>query len=106
MNIRAFIDNHIKNADYDFGIDFRHPASAIVCNDGATISVQANKHAYCKPRTNFPGGMYESYEIGYPSDTTFFEMDDDVKGWVGPEEIVAYIVAHGGVDVDRTISGE
>jgi len=40
----------------------------VYCEDGYSISIQANDCAYCVPRAN-GRAYYESFELGYPSDT-------------------------------------
>jgi len=38
----------------------------IICNDGATISVQASYGHHCIPKNNI--GPYTHYEVGFPQD--------------------------------------
>lgn len=45
----------------------------IECNDGFSISVQANKFAYCMPREN-KAWPYSEVELGFPS-----EVDDLIE---------------------------
>jgi len=46
----------------------------VVCADGFKMSVQANEHAYCEPRTN-NAERYIEVEVGFPSD--YEELLDD-----------------------------
>ena len=45
----------------------------IECNDGFSISVQANKFSYCMPREN-KAWPYSEVELGFPS-----EVDDLIE---------------------------
>ena len=45
----------------------KHHNPLVVCNDGFTMSVQANDGAYCKPREDYPDTPYTHVEIGSPS---------------------------------------
>jgi len=81
----------------------------IVCKDGFTMSVQANKGAYCEPRVN-NAKKYTSVEIGYPSqhEEMLMEWCEDsdkplntVYGWVPAERVSLIRAKHGGV-----VSGE
>lgn len=43
-----------------------HVIPPITCRDGFTVSVQASKHHYCSPRSDF--GPWEDVEVGFPSE--------------------------------------
>ena len=50
----------------------------IVCADGFSISVQAQKGSYCTPRCDNPGKAYTHVECGFPSSTP---LSDDLKAY-------------------------
>jgi hypothetical protein len=60
----------------------------VVCQDGFSISIQANEYLYCRPRYNV--GPYSKVELGYPSkrDSLIIEYadvyldDSKLKSWV------------------------
>jgi hypothetical protein len=73
------------------------------CADGFSMSIQADKCAYCTPRTN--EGPWASFEIGHPSEKEELLMEyvdgdgsewETVYGYVPSEVIRAVIAAHGG----------
>ena len=77
----------------------------IVCVDGFSMSVQANKGAYCEPRID-NATKYTAVEVGYPSEEEPLLMSyaedasrptDTVYGWV-PTNVVSLVIAkHGGM---------
>ena len=80
----------------------------VVCADGFSMSVQASKGSYCRPKNNV--GPYESVEVGYPTSYDYYlhkyaEDPDNptgtVYGWVPADTVMMCIDAHGGM-----ISGE
>lgn len=81
----------------------------IVCRDGATVSIQANRGMYCTPRQD--AGPYTHVEAGFPSvqppESWKEYMDggddplDTVYGYVPVAHIKEFIDAHGGI-----VSGE
>lgn len=89
----------------------------ITCNDGISLSVQANEHAYCSPRDN--SGQYTQVEIGYIKDSTgnrfpapdylreYADEDDSaystVYGYVPVELVERFIAEHGGRKFFTTI---
>ena len=81
----------------------------VVCADGFTMSVQANKGAYCEPRTN-NAESYSAVEIGSPSEIEELIMPwaeyqltptESVYGYVPVQRVTEVIVKHGGA-----VSGE
>lgn len=83
----------------------------ITCKDGTTLSVQASENHYCKPRNNV--GPYTHVEVGYPSTyppDTWRDYADgdpdnsDVWGYIPTELVEAYITAHGGIDLGKTLA--
>ena len=80
------------------------PAPRITLHDGETLSVQANRFAYCSPRCN--GLQYYDYlEVGFPSFTpTFLSYAEDpdtptetIYPYVPAQIICDEINAHGGL---------
>ena len=81
----------------------------VTCKDGFSISIQAGRSSYCKPRMN-GCDAYESVELGFPNRPCIFIKDyaedpEDLTGTVY-EYVPAHIVrkmleAHGGI-----VSGE
>lgn len=53
----------------------------VECYDGFSISIQASELHYCTPRTNEVGTVYETVELGYPSD-----YDDIILAFAEDEE--------------------
>ena len=80
----------------------------IVCKDGFSLSVQANRRAYCVPRDS--DGPWEKVEVGFPSDTPelileYAEEEDDptgtVYGYVPIGLVEQLIELHGGMEEDK-----
>ena len=76
----------------------------VVCKDGFSMSVQANKFAYCTPREN--NTTYTEVEVGFPSRREELLMEwaenpacptDTVYGWVPVSVIYLVITKHGGM---------
>ena len=87
--------------------EYREPRESIVCEDGFTMSVQANQHTYCTPREN-DCRWYAAVEVGYPSEQEELLMPYIEGGWdegsmstVYPytpaKVIMDVIVKHGGM---------
>lgn len=78
----------------------------ITCKDGFSISVQANKNAYCEPRRDF--GPYTHVECGFPSARPnekllqYAENKNDpqntVYGYVPINIVEKLIEEHGGIE--------
>lgn len=77
---------------------------AITCKNGFTISVQASKHHYSRPKDS--NGPWTHVECGFPSERVeeLMEWADDaqtptetVYGYVPVEVVEKVILAHGGV---------
>lgn len=75
-----------------------------ICNDGFSISIQANEYAYCRPRQNNLSS-YHKYELGFPSDADelIFDYAEDesdltgtVYGYVPHAIVLKLIEKHGG----------
>ena len=83
----------------------------ITCEDGFSISVQANSGAYCLPRDHI--GTWSHVECGFPSDVPTEIMDyiedsssptSTVYGYVPIELVEALIARHGGIK--EAVSGQ
>lgn len=77
----------------------------IVCRDGESFSVQANRFAYCTPRAD--EGPYTHVEVGFPTCDMGPEWeeynDGDIFAWVPVELVQEVIDEHGGIDLARTM---
>lgn len=76
----------------------------ITCKDGFSLSVQANRGAYCTPRDN--DGPWQKVEVGFPSATPELIMEyaededyptDTVYGHVPVELVEQLVELHGGI---------
>ena len=81
----------------------------VTCTDGFTVSIQAGKHNYCEPRSNWCRA-YESVELGFPNRPCIFIRDyaespekltESIYGYVPAHVVRKMIAAHGGI-----VSGE
>ena len=80
----------------------------VTCEDGFSISVQANRSAYSIPRDN--SGPWSTVECGYPSaipGEALLEYAEDkdnpldtVYGYVPITVVVAELESHGGIKND------
>ncbi len=84
----------------------------IKCADGISLSVQANKYAYCSPRIDEVSkwNHYTLVEVGFitdaddkpltpPDDWSQYSdgsFPSDVYGYIPTEMVEAFIAAHGG----------
>ena len=87
----------------------------IKCEDGFTMSVQANDGAYCTPRGDYPSIPYTHVECGFPSSPPvtkelreYAELFDEpydycgtVYGYVPIAIVQAEFDAHGGIAEGR-----
>ena len=85
------------------GFSDRKMYGAIYCNNGFSMSVQANDGAYCSPRNN--EGPYTAVEVGMPNraEPLLMQWAEDpgeptetVYGWVPSEVIWQVIEKNGG----------
>ena len=95
----------IESSDFS-GDDIGMPIYApIRCEDGFTISVQANRFAYCTPRID--QGHHTHYECGNPSTVplstsfkTYAETTDyinTVYAYVPKNVLMEELALHGGI---------
>lgn len=107
MTIKEFLATTIKSHKYLFSDEIiQENRPRLYCNDGFSISVQASKYHYCKPRLD--GSQdYEAVELGYPSNEdeliNDYAEDDDytetVYGYVPIEVVERLIEKHGGIKI-------
>jgi len=80
------------------------PIPRLTCEDGFTVSVQANQYAYASPRSN-TGPWYQA-EIGFPSEEVKLWAEwiedpenptDTVYGYVPLQAICDGLNEHGGI---------
>jgi hypothetical protein len=77
-------------------------APPIHCKDGTTLSIQASRLHYCRPRTD--DGPYTKVEVGYPdidpppswSEYADGEYPSSVYGYVPIDLVREFIESHGG----------
>lgn len=79
------------------GYEYKKPAPILKCMDGTTMSVQASKNHYCKPRNDV--GPYTHVEIWRVSCVvTEFPYDpEEPSAYVPIEDVVQLINNHGGI---------
>ena len=101
MTTNEYLRKTYKNGDED---TFR-PRSRVRCADGFSISVQANKYAYCSPRITYPG-EYTRVELGYPSEPDemieeyaedWDDLTNTVYGYVPIKIVDKLLEKHGGI---------
>ena len=90
---------------YQVGARFyKDRTPVVICRDGFTMSVQADKNMYCSPRSD--SGPYKSVEIGFPSDIeslilsyaeTRVNPTETVYPYVPVELVNQVIEKHGGL---------
>lgn len=107
MTIKEFLTTTIKSHKYLFSDEIiQENRPRLLCNDGFSISVQASKFHYCRPRLD--GAQdYEEVELGYPSNEdeliNDYAEDDDytrtVYGYVPIEVVEKLIEKHGGIKI-------
>tara|TARA_R100000664_G_scaffold33630_1_gene51312 strand:- start:4428 stop:4718 length:291 start_codon:yes stop_codon:yes gene_type:complete len=77
----------------------------VKCADGFSMSVQANRSAYCSPRVD-NADKYDEVEVGFPSDPeplilSYGEQTENptqtVYGFVPVQTVALVIVKHGGI---------
>lgn len=85
-----------------------HPR--IVCKNGFSVSVQANKYAYCSPRQDI--GPYSEVELGFPEingkeinwpDYLEEYSEGHICPYVPVELVEKLISENGGISIGRTI---
>lgn len=67
MTVKEFLICTYEIVDFGMG-KFQTRRPHVMCNDGFTISIQADEFTYCNPRKNMTGGEYTHVELGFPSE--------------------------------------
>lgn len=97
FNVSQYIINNRESNSYD--------VPQIVCADGFTISVQASKTHYCRPRID-DATYYTEVECGFPSSVPEFiqkyakdytSLTDTVYPYTPVELVNKLIDLHGGL---------
>lgn len=87
------------------GFDFEEVRPRVVCADGYSVSIQANKFTYCSPRID-GAAHYDEVELGYPSaeDPLINDYAEDseyytetVYAYVPVEIVDKLLEKHGGI---------
>ena len=107
MGFESIVSGEGTFQEFGFGLRFKEVADRIQCCDGVSLSVQAGKHLYCTPRSDY--GPYTAVEVGFPSASPpeswrgYFDGDWDtedhcssVYSRVPVEMVREFIEAHGG----------
>ena len=103
MKVNEYLEETRKER-HIAGITMLDVRPRIECVDGFSVSVQASKYAYCRPRSN--RGPYSHVELGYPSEEVDEWMEyaetsetptDTVYGWVPVEIVDQVLEEHGGI---------
>ena len=78
------------------GCDYKEISPAVVCADGARLSVQASHTHWCYPRDNY--GPYTKVEVWCATHpiTEFEYSDDGPSAYVNIHDVVKLIDNHGG----------
>lgn len=90
------VNEYLKNnyrADIIDGFDTPCVTKRIVCNDGISISVQANHYTYCTPRRD-RAWPYSEVELGFPS-----ELDALIEGYAETEGTTQTVFGYVPIDV-------
>lgn len=102
MDINQYIRENRKTSNDLTGAGF---TERVEMNSGFTISIQASSFHYCHPRALVSPDLYESFELGFPSEiepiiSAYGEESDTSETVFGrvPKDIVeALILKHGGI---------
>jgi hypothetical protein len=109
MAVRETANSLFANMSQRFMEEIKPILKPIKCRDSATLSVQASKYHYSKPRDD--KGPYTHVEVGFPSPQpadSWIPFADgtghtDVYGYVPVELVHEYIDQHGGIDVGKSL---
>lgn len=105
MTVKEFLATTVHYHISSYGTMVQDVRKRLCCNDGYSISVQADEGCYCNPRLNGYQD-YNSVELGFPSaeDELINEYAQDesdytgtVYGWVPIEVVEKLIEKHGGI---------
>ena len=107
MTVKEFLATTIKSHKYPFSDEvIQENRPRLLCNDGFSISVQASKFHYCRPRLD---GIqdYEAVELGYPSNedelindyAEDYDYTTSAYVYVPIEVVATLIVKHGVINI-------
>lgn len=105
MTLKEFFEWTLEEQKVPGAFWARYPRPRVMCKDGFSISIQANRNAYCAPRAN-DFVEYEKVELGFPSEIDELIEDyseepgstDTVYGYVPVELVEQLLEKHGGID--------
>ena len=104
--INEYMKKHQVFLPTSFGEEYPEPVKRITCNDGFSISVQANRNVYCEPRKD-RAWPYSEVELGFPNESDELIMryaeDPDfytetVYPFVPIDVVIELIDKHGGIN--------
>lgn len=110
MTIKEFLIKTLPK-EKDILMSKYHQRPRIICNDGFSMSVQANGGAYSQPKDIIENGEYKTAEIGYPSGEESLISDyaedekhltETVYGYVPISIIDEVLEKHWGIDEEKT----
>jgi len=98
----------LEDIIYDVGVEvvvfapgfvYKPKRERIMCLDGTSISAQANRDAYCTPRSDY--GPYTEVEVGYPSVNPPEDWDEyhdggGIYAYVPVRLVREFVAIHGG----------
>lgn len=93
-----------KNHHVYSNTDVPAPTKRVVCKDGFSVSIQANRYSYCNPIKD-KAWPYTKVELGYPNELDNLVEDyaedagslDTVYGFVPIDIVNELIKKHGGI---------
>lgn len=108
MTVREWLKKTYK-------IEFEHfqvTRPRVHCKDGYSISIQAGSGIYCTPRRNLKDGLYQTVELGFPSQedeliNEYAECSDyteTVYGYVPIDIVDQLLEKHGGIIEEVKVS--
>lgn len=98
MTVKEFLIHTYEIVDFGMG-KFQTRRPHVMCNDGYTISIQADEYMYCYPRKNMENGEYTHLELGFPNkkDELIEEYrEGNIYPYVPIELVEKLIEKHGG----------
>lgn len=104
--VNEYLKNNYKEPEGMFDDSFMYPelTKRVVCKDGFSVSIQADRGKYCTPRAN-KAWPYSEVELGFPNQIDELIEDyseepgntETVYGYVPIEVVNALIDKHGGI---------
>lgn len=105
MTLKEFFEQTLEEQKISGDPWARSPRPRVCCKDEFTISIQANRGAYCHPRAN-DRVVYREVELGYPNkiDELIEPYSEDpgstdtVYGYVPVKIVEQLLEKHGGIE--------